>query len=146
MQSATARLDDLSLSEVEDAVGSPAFERGDAYARQGRVLEVAWEPDGLTLTGTVAGKGARYTTTAFFVEADDGALEFEDGECSCPMGWNCKHVAAVVIAAPRGRPAAAGRRSARAVGVAVARPPRRRTAPAVRSRSSSRSGPSARRG
>src|SRR5439155_11275380 len=33
----------------------------------------------------------------------DGELRFEAGECSCPVGYNCKHVAAVVIAAANGR-------------------------------------------
>ena len=103
MPSATAKLSELELSEVAVAVGSRAFERGRAYARRSRVLDAAWEPDGVTLTGSVVGNGALYTTTAFFVEGSAGTLEFEDGECSCPVGYNCKHVAAVVIAAVHGR-------------------------------------------
>jgi hypothetical protein len=85
--SATAKLSNLELSEVEVAVGSRSFERGRAYARRGRVLEVAREPDGATLVGSVAGNGALYTTTAFFVEGNEGTLAFEDGGCSwtyCP--------------------------------------------------------------
>jgi hypothetical protein len=30
-------------------------------------------------------------------------LVFDDGECSCPVGYNCKHVAAIVMAAVDGR-------------------------------------------
>ena len=37
-------------------------------------------------------------------------LEFEDGECTCPVGYNCKHVAAIVIAADRRARCAATRR------------------------------------
>src|SRR4051794_14401046 len=102
MPGAAAEL--CELSEVEVAVGPQSFERGRAYARRGRVLKRAWRPDGLTLTGAVVGNGALYRTTAFFVEGDGGTLEFEDGECSCPMGYNCKHVAALVIDAAGGRP------------------------------------------
>jgi superfamily II DNA or RNA helicase len=96
---ATTERCDFELSEVEAAVGPRAFDRGRAYARRGRVLELDWDPDGQTLTGSVVGQGALYDTQALFVDGGDGALEFEDGECSCPVGYNCKHVAAIVIAA-----------------------------------------------
>jgi superfamily II DNA or RNA helicase len=96
---ATTELCDFELCEVEAAVGPRAFDRGRAYARRGRVLEVEWDPDGQTLTGSVVGQGALYDTQAFFVDGGDGALEFEDGECSCPVAYNCKHVAAITIAA-----------------------------------------------
>ena len=93
---------DFELSEVEVAVGPRSFERGRAYARRGRVVEVEWDPDDATLTGSVVGQGALYDTQACFVEGGDGALEFEYGECSCPVGYNCKHVAAIAIAAASG--------------------------------------------
>jgi superfamily II DNA or RNA helicase len=96
---ATTERCDFELSEVEAAVGPRAFDRGRAYTRRGRVLELDWDPDGQTLTGSVVGQGALYHTQALFVDGGDGALEFEDGECSCPVGYNCKHVAAIVIAA-----------------------------------------------
>ncbi len=102
MPTATTERCDFELSEVEAAVGPRAFDRGRAYARRGRVLEVDWDPDGRTLTGSVVGQGALYDTRAFFVDGGDGALELEDGECSCPVAYNCKHVAAIVIAAAAG--------------------------------------------
>ncbi len=98
MPTTTTERCDFELSEVEAAVGPQAFDRGRAYARRGRVLELDWDPDGQTLTGAVVGQGALYDTQALFVDGGDGALEFEDGECSCPVGYNCKHVAAIVIA------------------------------------------------
>jgi superfamily II DNA or RNA helicase len=103
MPSATAELCDFGLSEVEAAVGPWSFERGRAYARRGRVVEVEWDPDGASLTGSVVGQGALYDTQACFVGGPDGGLEFEDGECTCPVGYNCKHVAAIVVAAASGR-------------------------------------------
>jgi superfamily II DNA or RNA helicase len=87
----------IDLLEVRQAVGSRSFERGGSYAREGRVLAIEWDPSELTLTATVAGTEL-YTTTAYFVEVG-GSLAFEDGECSCPVGYDCKHVAAVAIAA-----------------------------------------------
>ena len=93
------QLHDVDLSEVATAVGSRSFDRGRAYARAARVAVVEWDPEDGTLTGSVAGNGGLYETVAFFVGDSAGALEFEDGECTCPVGYNCKHVAALVIAA-----------------------------------------------
>jgi superfamily II DNA or RNA helicase len=96
--SAISEVDDVELAAVKAAVGSTSFGRGRDYARANRVLRIEWDPDTETLTGSVVGHGALYDTAAFFT-SDDGSLEFEDGECTCPVGYNCKHVAAIVIAA-----------------------------------------------
>jgi len=93
----------LELSGVEGAVGSRSFDRGRAYARNGRALEIVWDADAEALIGSVIGQGAVYETAAFFTADREGALAFEEGECTCPVGWNCKHVAALVIAAANGR-------------------------------------------
>ncbi|HEY2937536.1 MAG TPA: DEAD/DEAH box helicase [Gaiellaceae bacterium] len=106
MASASAGLHDFELYEVEIAVGPRSYDRGRAYARGGRVLKLAWDADAEALTGAVLGQGALYDTTAFFAPESDGGLRFEEGECSCPVGYNCKHVAALVIAAADGRVAA----------------------------------------
>ncbi len=100
--SAISEVDDVGLATVEAAVGSTSFGRGRSYARANRVLKIEWDPDTATLTGSVVGNGALYDTAAFFT-SDGGSLEFEDGECTCPVGYNCKHVAAIVIAATDGR-------------------------------------------
>jgi superfamily II DNA or RNA helicase len=94
---------DVELSEVEAAVGPRSFDRGRAYARGGRVLRLVWDADAEALTGSVLGRGALYDTTAFFAGSHSGSLVFEEGECTCPVGYNCKHVAALVIAAADGR-------------------------------------------
>jgi superfamily II DNA or RNA helicase len=99
---------DVDLSEVERVVGERSFQRGRSYARAGRVLELEWDPDTVTLTGTVVGNGATYNTGAFFSATGGGLLTLDDGECTCPVGYNCKHVAAIVVAASGGRGRAAG--------------------------------------
>jgi hypothetical protein len=104
----TAELCDVDLSEVEDVVGPRAFERGRAYARRGRALKLRWDPGTATLSGSVVGHGGLYTTVAYFDDGSDGALELQEGECSCPVGRDCKHVAAIVIAAANGRPTQRG--------------------------------------
>jgi superfamily II DNA or RNA helicase len=122
MPPATAELCEFELSGVEATVGSRSFERGRAYARRGRVAEVEWDPEATTLTGSVVGHGGLYDTAAFFVGGRDGALELESGECSCPVGYNCKHVAAIVIAAADGRARARRPRDASQVAARPERP------------------------
>ena len=40
-----------------------------------------------------------YNTAAFFSLTPGRPAEFELGECSCPVGFNCKHVVALVLSA-----------------------------------------------
>jgi superfamily II DNA or RNA helicase len=94
-----SQLLDVELSTVEATVGPRAFARGREYARSNRVLEIEWDADSETLTGSVVGRGALYDTAAFFASTGRALPAFDDGECTCPVGYNCKHVAAIVIAA-----------------------------------------------
>jgi hypothetical protein len=100
---AVSELSDVELSEVEATVGTRSFQRGRSYARANRVVTIEWDPDVNTLTGAVVGQGALYDTAAFFTSDGGGSLGFDDGECTCPVGHNCKHVAAIVITATDGR-------------------------------------------
>ncbi len=86
------------MGMVEDEVGSRSFQRGVDYARKGRVLRLVWESRKLMLAGRVVGRVGLYETTAYFEEDDAGWVVFLEGECSCPVGFNCKHVAAIVLA------------------------------------------------
>jgi superfamily II DNA or RNA helicase len=93
-------LRDIDLTEVEDAVGIASYARGAQYAQQHAVVRMRWDPSEHALRGTVHGKGGdAYTTTAHFSSFDALPPEFELGQCSCPVGFNCKHVAALVLAA-----------------------------------------------
>ena len=89
----------FDLSEIEAVVGTRSFQRGRSYARGGRVGALKWNASDETLTGSVVGNGAVYETAAFFAGEPDGVLAFGTGECTCPVGYDCKHVAALVIAA-----------------------------------------------
>ena len=93
-----ATLSDLELRDFEAHFSATSFERGASYARRNRVLSVAWDDHEQTLSARVVGHGAVYSTTAYF-EDDGHGVEFVEGECNCPIGFNCKHVVAVVLAA-----------------------------------------------
>src|SRR5450755_1109891 len=95
---AVAELIDLERSELEGHFSATTFKRAGTYARGGRVLDVDWDEDEQALQATVVGHGALYETTAYFV-GDGDNFAFIEGECTCPIGWNCKHVAAVVLSA-----------------------------------------------
>ena len=99
MLATVAELGGLSLPQLRRTVGSTTFERGEGYARANRVLSLDWDPDELVLTASVVGTGAVYETTAWFDEDERGGIFFVEGECSCPVGYDCKHVAAIVFAA-----------------------------------------------
>jgi hypothetical protein len=82
---AIAELGDAELAKVEAAVGSSSFSCGRGYARN-RVVAIERDPNAETLTGSVVGHGALCDTAAFFAAEPDGALTFDDGQCSCPVG------------------------------------------------------------
>ena len=50
------------------------------------------------IVGRVAGSGGRvYSVDATLGRGADGRLSNVDGHCSCPIGYNCKHVTAVLL-------------------------------------------------
>jgi superfamily II DNA or RNA helicase len=91
---------DFDLSTLRRAIGGGSYVRGTEYARQQAVLHVAWDPDGPALRGMVQGQGANVYHTSAFLRLDDGQpARFNEGECSCPVAYNCKHVVALVMSA-----------------------------------------------
>ncbi len=81
----------LDEESLRRAVGSAAFERGLEYVRKGRVLEANVESSG-RIRGLV--KGSEWKPYEQRIGLDGKAI---DGFCTCPIGENCKHVAAVLL-------------------------------------------------
>ncbi len=76
---------------LNDHFDRTTLERGRDYARRGLVGSVEALPDG-TLSGRVSnGQGTTYRQQ---IALGRGRV---DGVCSCPVGRNCKHVAAVLV-------------------------------------------------
>ena len=89
---------ELDLSTLRRAIGGGSYVRGAEYARHQAVLDVTWDPEDTVLRGMVRGQGGNvYQTAAFFSLADGQPAEFDTGECSCPLEFNCKHVVALVL-------------------------------------------------
>ncbi|NBC14038.1 MAG: helicase SNF2 [Gammaproteobacteria bacterium] len=89
----------LSRADIRAYVGSTYYTRGLGYFEQGRVLTV--EPvradeHGVRLRAQVLGsKGQVYRQTIAIRWEPYGASL--DGDCDCPVGYNCKHVAAALL-------------------------------------------------
>ena len=72
--------------------------RGEAYARDGRVLDIGSASEHALIVATVRG-ASPYRVSIGLTWARDGSLTKVGGNCTCPVGWNCKHVAAALFAA-----------------------------------------------
>jgi uncharacterized Zn finger protein len=76
-----------------------AVEKGHAYKAQGRVSDLEISEDLKHVRAKVRGSlASKYRVD---VELDFGhdRLDDLDGECSCPMAFNCKHVVATLLEA-----------------------------------------------
>lgn len=83
-----------SETDILSEVGRKAFEAARQYLRDGRVL--AFEQNDEVVFGRVLGNAPRpYEQTIEIGDIRDGVSIA--GECSCPVGFNCKHVAAVLL-------------------------------------------------
>jgi superfamily II DNA or RNA helicase len=93
-------LHNVDLNEFEDTVGSVFYARGVRHVQEHAVEQMRWDPSSDTLYGTVRGTGgAFYTAMARFHTDDMFTTAFDRGLCSCPVGYNCEHVAALVLGA-----------------------------------------------
>ncbi len=109
--SAITDLEDLDPADIQALVGQVTFGRAREYARS-RVLELDWDPYELVLRGQVQGQGRVYSTVARFQAGPQGRLRLASGTCSCPMVIQCKHVAAIALAASRSAPSGGSSRHA----------------------------------
>ena len=91
---------ELTDDQIISRVGHLAFQRGLDYARKGRVRVVGVVGDGDIISAQSKGSGARtYQTMVFRKQSAGSAPASWAGTCSCPVGSNCKHVAALLITA-----------------------------------------------
>ena len=91
---------DVDLASFRDAVGPGGSAEGTDAVRRGAVVQMAWEASQQLLTGTVRDAGGDIRTVSASFRASAGfPLRFRAGRCSCAIGINCAHVAALVIAA-----------------------------------------------
>src|SRR5680860_55081 len=88
----------ITRSDISRVIDNPAYyKRGVSYFSDRKVLMSRLDLDG-RIVGSVTGSGGRvYSVEATLGRGADGRLSQVDGHCSCPIGYNCKHVAAVLL-------------------------------------------------
>ena len=116
-------LPEIGEREIRRVVGAGAFERGRAYQRQGKVVLLEWSPGERRLQATVQGSGGnRYQCGVALLDRQGGGLAVAENRCTCPVGWDCKHVAAALLHCNAGSAARRAASSARFQPPAPARP------------------------
>ncbi|MCL3818987.1 DEAD/DEAH box helicase [Aeromicrobium wangtongii] len=91
-------IDSLTDGELRRAFDAGSFSRGKAYAHAGRVTVLSVDEDGSAATAEVRGTDPQvYSTTVEVRETRAGGTHIA-GTCTCFVGFNCKHVVAVIIA------------------------------------------------
>ena len=105
---AEAWLDFPAEAHIAATVGSASLQRGAAYAQQGRVSWITTDAKNRVLYASVHGSARQPYQTLVRV---GGAAERyrSSGRCTCPMAVDCKHVAAVLLAALEGGAGVAAR-------------------------------------
>jgi superfamily II DNA or RNA helicase len=90
----------LSHEAIIQMVGHEAFARAMVYAKSGHVYDVNFDADALIVTGRVKGTVRDdYAVTVFLASSRSGSISVYRSQCSCPVGIDCKHAAALLIAA-----------------------------------------------
>jgi SNF2 family DNA or RNA helicase len=90
----------LTKKEISVSFDNATFGRGEAYYHQDRVQNLLVEvidDDYVILRSQVRGSGYVYTVEVS-VEHDEPYNTDIVGECSCPVGYNCKHTVATCLA------------------------------------------------
>lgn len=85
-----------SDSDIMRAVGANAFSAGKAYQRQGRVTAFQWDSDD-GITAQVQGSHRKPYLQSISIESNQRGRVLIEGDCSCPVAFNCKHVAASLL-------------------------------------------------
>jgi superfamily II DNA or RNA helicase len=85
----------IDVTDIIRIVGGASFQRGQVYAKDGAVSSLAWDASAKILTGRVRGSApTEYRTKLRLGLKGDGRFRPLENFCSCPVGSDCKHVAA----------------------------------------------------
>src|ERR1700733_14339265 len=93
-------LRDVDLASFKTSVGADGFADGTAAVKRGAIVQMAWEASQQLLTGTVKdGGGGRRTGSGPSRPSNGFPPRSRRRYCSCAVGTDCVHVAALVLAA-----------------------------------------------
>ena len=86
----------FTSDDIQRHFDSGTYGRGHAYARSGKVRALAPSDHATQIESKVSGSGGQIYRQSIAVRNHRNGIRFE-GDCSCPMGYNCKHVVAVLL-------------------------------------------------
>ena len=89
----------ISHQQIRLEFDGPTFSRGEQYFKDGRVEDFAFEvidSDYVILRSRVAGSGNFYRQEISIEASGSFGIDI-DGICSCPVGFNCKHIVAACL-------------------------------------------------
>ncbi|MCU1478515.1 MAG: hypothetical protein JWQ64_3208 [Subtercola sp.] len=89
----------VDVADIVHLVGRPSFERGRGYARGDSMLDVRWNSETRLLEGVVQGSAPiPYHCRIPLTESGAKFRLTHEAACSCPVSFDCKHVAATLLA------------------------------------------------
>src|SRR4051794_15594 len=87
----------VDATEITRLVGRNAFERGQAYFRQGAVVDVSWNADTRVVSAFVQGSAPEPYACSVTLGTTGRGFRPIFSMCDCPVGIDCKHVAAALV-------------------------------------------------
>ncbi|MGT2463727.1 hypothetical protein [Sinomonas atrocyanea] len=89
----------VDVAGMVTRIGAAAMSRAHAYARDGRVENLAWHPDISEMTAQVFGTAEEPYEVGVYLKPQQATYRYAGGWCTCPIAADCKHIGAVVLAA-----------------------------------------------
>ncbi len=96
--------DVLKPKHIYEFFSRSAVEKGHVYQAQGRVSVLEISEDLTHIRAKVRGSVASKYRVDIRLDFGSDRLDALEGECSCPVTFNCKHVAATLLEALKGEP------------------------------------------
>jgi SNF2 family DNA or RNA helicase len=89
----------VSSVDIASSFSTAYLTRGRQYYRENKVTALSTSPNGALVTALVAGSNKNQYHVNILLQAKPEGHVLVNGECSCPVGYNCKHVVATLIKA-----------------------------------------------
>ncbi len=90
---------EYNLKDIKNSFGLPTYERGKKYFELNKVIKCKYSPELGKIIGSVAGAAQdSYSTNVEIKPSNRSGTVIIKSQCSCPVGWNCKHAVALLFA------------------------------------------------
>jgi superfamily II DNA or RNA helicase len=88
----------ITQQDISTSFGRNIIDRGTRYFKESRVLSCEFDEEKSKLSGSIkGGSETPYQTSATVKPSNKGGFIIHS-TCSCPVGWNCKHAVALLLA------------------------------------------------